>query len=56
MYIGVYLCLGGTFILISLFLFPAIREKRGKFILLSISCLVLGLATFELASNYLGLV
>ena len=56
MYIGVYLCLGGIFILIPLFIFPAIKEKRGKFNLLSISCLILGLATFELASNYLGFV
>jgi hypothetical protein len=56
MYIGVYICLGGIFILFALFIFPAIREKREKFILLSITCLILGFAIFELVSNYLGFV
>jgi hypothetical protein len=53
MYIGVYICLGGIFILFALFIFPAIREKRGKFILLSITCLIYGLVIIELVSNYL---
>lgn len=56
MYIGVYLGLGGLFILLSLLIFPAIRDKRGKFLIFSITCLSLGLVIFELASNYLYII
>lgn len=56
MYIGVYLCLGGLFILLSVLIFPAVSDKRGKFILLSITCLLLVLVIFELSSNYLRVI
>jgi len=56
MYIGVYLCLGGILILISLLIFPALREVRRKFILLSITYLSFGLVIIELVTNYLGFI
>jgi len=56
MFIGVYICLGVIFIIISLFIFPAIRDKPAKLILLSITFMILGLALLELASGYLGFV
>jgi hypothetical protein len=51
MYIGVYLCLGGIFILLSILLIPIVRMKLNKFITLSIIALIACLVVFESAST-----
>ncbi len=56
MFIGIYFCLGGLFVLLSFLIFPVIRKERGKFVFLSIAILALIFVLFELTSNYFKII
>lgn len=56
MYIGVYLCLSGFFILLSLLLITSVRKRIGLFLVATGFTTLLGLVMFELSSNYFNII
>jgi hypothetical protein len=56
MYFGVYLCLGGLFIILSIVLVPIVRQRLARFVVLSIISIVVGLASFELSSVFFNII
>jgi hypothetical protein len=55
-YIGVYFCLSGFFILLSLLLVTIVRKRVGLFLVASGSTNLLRLVMFELFSNYFNII
>lgn len=55
MYIGVYLCLSGLFILICLLILPRLRKRRALFIGFSLLTIISPFVLFELMSIYLNI-
>jgi hypothetical protein len=56
MYIGVYLCLSGLFLIICLLILPRVRRRLGLFIGLSLLTIISPFVLFELLSIYLNIV